>query len=97
MGLEVNEYAAQLAKTALWIGYIQWHQANGLEYTNRPILDNIQGIECRDATIADACGEATKSDWPEADSIIGNPPFLGVQQYVGRIGGQIHRTLAPNL
>ena len=29
LGLEINHYAAELARTALWIGYIQWHQANG--------------------------------------------------------------------
>ena len=33
LGLEINHYAAELARTALWIGYIQWHQANGFPYT----------------------------------------------------------------
>ena len=88
LGLEVNEYAAQLAKTALWIGYIQWHQANGFEYTNRPILDRIDGIECRDAAIAvnadtDA---AAKAQWPAADYIIGNPPFLGASNMLTELG-----------
>ena len=32
LGLEINPYAAELARTALWIGYIQWHQANGIHY-----------------------------------------------------------------
>ena len=89
MGLEVNEYAAQLAKTALWIGYIQWHQANGFAYTNRPILDNIHGIECRDAAIAlnDAGENAIKAHWPDADYIIGNPPFLGAKDMLTELGG----------
>ena len=86
LGLEVNEYATQLAKTALWIGYIQWHQANGFEYTNRPILDNINGIECRDATISDACGAAVKSLWPSANYIVGNPPFLGTSNMLAALG-----------
>ena len=38
LGLEISHYAAELARTALWIGYIQWHQANGFPYTQRPIL-----------------------------------------------------------
>ena len=88
MGLEVNEYAAQLAKTALWIGYIQWHQANGFEYANRPILNNIHGIECRDAAIAvNDDGTADKARWPDADYIIGNPPFLGAKDMLTELGG----------
>ena len=87
MGLEVNEYAAQLAKTALWIGYIQWHQANGFAYTNRPILNNIHGIECRDAAIAvNDDGMADKAQWPDADYIIGNPPFLGAKDMLTELG-----------
>ena len=87
MGLEVNEYAAQLAKTALWIGYIQWHQANGFAYTNRPILNNIHGIECRDAAIAaNDDGTADKAPWPDADYIIGNPPFLGAKDMLTELG-----------
>ncbi len=36
-GLEVNPYATELARTALWIGYIQWHQNNGFPYDHSPI------------------------------------------------------------
>ena len=103
MGLEINEYAAQLAKTALWIGYIQWHQANGFAYTNRPILDNIHGVECRDAAIAlNDAGETThKAQWPDADYIIGNPPFLGAKDMLTELGNdytaQLRRTYAAEL
>ncbi len=38
MGLEINPYAAELARTALWIGYIQWHHTNGFSYDEEPIL-----------------------------------------------------------
>ena len=86
MGLEINEYAAQLAKTALWIGYIQWHQANGFAYTNRPILDNIDGVECRDAAIVTAGDTMGKAHWPDADYIVGNPPFLGSKDMLTELG-----------
>ena len=36
LGLEVNAYAAELARTALWIGYIQWHQNNGFPLRPQP-------------------------------------------------------------
>ena len=101
LGLEVNEYAAQLAKTALWIGYIQWHQTNGFEYANRPILDSIDGIECRDAALAVNCGgDTVKAQWPDADYIIGNPPFWA-EGYVDRLGsdytGRLRQTYAGEL
>ena len=86
MGLEINEYATQLAKTSLWIGYIQWHQNNGFDYTNRPILDNIHGIECRDAAMALLGGNAVKAQWPAADYIVGNPPFLGAGNMKRELG-----------
>ena len=107
LGLEVNEYAAQLAKTALWIGYIQWHQANGFAYTNRPILNRIDGIECRDAAIVvNGAGDtdtdaAAKAPWPAADYIIGNPPFLGAKDMLTELGedytGRLRRTYRGEL
>ena len=102
MGLEINEYAAQLAKTALWIGYIQWHQANGFAYTNRPILDNIDGVECRDAALlVNGDGDTVKAQWPDADYIIGNPPFLGAKDMLTELGddytARLRRTYAGEL
>ena len=102
MGLEVNEYAAQLAKTARWIGYIQWHQANGFAYTNRPILDNIDGVECRDAAIAvNGDSDTVKAQWPAADYIIGNPPFLGAKDMLDELGadytGRLRQTYRHEL
>ena len=101
MGLEKNEEATQLAKTALWIGYIQWHQANGFEYTNRPILDNISGVECRDAVLTQNANGTAKARWPKADYIIGNPPFLGAKDMLTELGsdytGQLRQTYADEL
>ena len=101
MGLEINEYAAQLAKTALWIGYIQWHQANGFVYTNRPILDNIHGVECREAAFVTAGETTRRAHWPDADYIIGNPPFLGSKDMLTELGddytGRIRQTYAGEL
>ena len=78
LGLEINHYAAELARTALWIGYIQWHQANGFPYTQRPILTPLDTIRQTDA-ILDLSGSEhpTEPEWPAAEFIVGNPPFLG--------------------
>ena len=78
LGLEINHYASELARTSLWIGYIQWHQANGFPYDHRPILTPLDNIRQTDAILdlsdLDNPGEP---DWPAAEYVIGNPPFLG--------------------
>ena len=78
LGLEINHYAAELARTALWIGYIQWHQANGFPYTHRPVLTPLDTIRQTDA-ILDATDpdHPVEAEWPTAEFIVGNPPFLG--------------------
>ena len=78
LGLEINHYAAELARTALWIGYIQWHQANGFQYTQRPILTPLDTIRQTDAILDLTEPEhPVEPEWPAAEFIVGNPPFLG--------------------
>ncbi len=78
LGLEINPYAAELARTALWIGYIQWHQNNGFPYTHSPILTPLVSIRKTDAILAEGdTGDPREPEWPPAEFIIGNPPFLG--------------------
>ena len=73
-GIEINTYAAELARVSIWIGEIQWMRRNGFNESRDPILKPLETIECRDAILAP---NGTEPDWPEADIIIGNPPFLG--------------------
>ena len=78
LGLEINHYAAELARTALWIGYIQWHQANGFPYTQRPILTPLDTIRQTDAILdLSDPDNPVEPDWPAAEFIVSNPPFLG--------------------
>ena len=72
-GIEVNPYAAELARVSVWIGQTQWMLRNGFG-TSKPILSPLDTIECRDAVLSPAGREP---DWPKADVVIGNPPFLG--------------------
>ena len=86
LGLEINHYAAELARTALWIGYIQWHQANGFPYTQRPILTPLDTIRQTDAILDLTDPEnPAEPDWPAAEFIVGNPPFLGSQLIRGSL------------
>ena len=77
-GIEINPYAAELAQVVIWIGYLQWMRDNGWPMAGNPILDKIQTIEKRDA-ILDLSNPklSVPAEWPQADFIIGNPPFLG--------------------
>ena len=78
LGLEINHYAAELARTALWIGYIQWHLSSGFPYTQRPILTPLDTIRQTDAILDVTDPEhPVEPEWPAAEFIIGNPPFLG--------------------
>jgi type II restriction/modification system DNA methylase subunit YeeA len=125
-GVEINPFAAELARTTIWIGDIQWRVKNAITHHPRPILRKLDSIECRDAlltsdgegrsgegdsppsvmagldlaihapgTLGPACRAGSspamtaksaktespsgfvEAEWPEADFIIGNPPFLG--------------------
>jgi type II restriction/modification system DNA methylase subunit YeeA len=77
-GIEVNDYAAELARVTIWIGEIQWMLSHGFAYRTNPILQPLDNIECRNAILdlGDPANPA-EPDWPDAEVIVGNPPFLG--------------------
>ena len=82
-GIEVNAYAAELARVSVWIGEIQWMRRNGFRESRDPILKPLETIECRDAILAP---DGSEPQWPEADVVIGNPPFLGDRVMRGGLG-----------
>ena len=82
-GLEINPYAAELARVSVWIGEIQWMRRNGFSESHDPILKPLDTIECRDAILTP---DNTEPDWPEADVVIGNPPFLGGKLLITTLG-----------
>lgn len=82
-GIEINPYAAELARVSVWIGEIQWMLKNGFEAAQNPVLKPLETIECRDALLN---SDGTEAQWPAADAIIGNPPFLGAKLMKRRLG-----------
>jgi len=86
-GIEINPLAAELARTTVWIGDIQWSIQNGIRSRPEPILRRLDTIECRDALLSDGPSPANvgaagvpvqvSASWPDAEFIVGNPPFLG--------------------
>ncbi len=52
LGIELNPYAAELARVSVWIGEIQWMRRNGFDAARNPILRPLDTIECRDAVLS---------------------------------------------
>ena len=52
LGIELNEYAAELARVTVWIGELQWRLEHGYPFKTNPVLEPLDHIECRDALLA---------------------------------------------
>lgn len=90
LGIELSAYAAELARVSVWIGEIQWMRRNGFEAAKNPILRSLTTIENRDAVLNP---DGTRAEWPKADVIIGNPPFLGDKKMIRELGEDYVRNL----
>ena len=72
-GIEINDFAVSVAKTALWISEAKMlnETANILHAPPKYLpLHDYDGI---------VEGNALRLDWPQADYIMGNPPFIGAR------------------
>ncbi|MBX6723971.1 MAG: class I SAM-dependent DNA methyltransferase [Dactylosporangium sp.] len=77
-GLEINAYARELAQVVVWIGYLKWKVDNGFPGFGDPVLEPLETIRLQDALLDLSDPDNPKeAEWPAADFIIGNPPFLG--------------------
>lgn len=72
-GIEIDEYPAQIAKVAMWLTD---HQCNlrtaerfGETRPSIPLTDSAEIINAN----------SLHTEWPQADYIFGNPPFVGKQ------------------
>jgi hypothetical protein len=83
MGIELNSYAAELARVTIWIGEIQWMRKHGFNPTKNPILKKLEQVVCRDAVLN---ADGSEPEWPPCDVIVGNPPFIGDKKMRGELG-----------
>lgn len=93
LGIELNEYAAELARVTVWIGELQWRLLHGYEFKTNPVLEPLDHIECRDALLdflpleeGEGSLVAQEAPWPQASVVIGNPPFLGDKKMRAELG-----------
>ena len=89
LGIELNAYAKELAGVSIWIGHIQWMLDHGYGFPRDPVLQPLDNIEQRDAILArDAEGAPVPATWPEAEFVVGNPPFLGAKLLRRNLGSE---------
>lgn len=86
-GIETSTYAHELAQVSIWIGYLQWMVDNGFGARREPVLGPMTNILEMDA-IVERDGELRDPEWPEAEVIVGNPPFLGGSKLRRELGDE---------
>jgi type II restriction/modification system DNA methylase subunit YeeA len=86
-GIETEFYAHELASVVVWIGFLQWKHEHAIREDREPILEKLKNIEHGDAILRyDAEGRPYEPEWPKAEFIIGNPPFLGSRRLRRELG-----------
>jgi type II restriction/modification system DNA methylase subunit YeeA len=91
LGIERNSYAVELARVTVWIGEIQWMRRKGYDLSRTPVLNSLPGIVELDAIVDESTGQEPR--WPDADVIVGNPPFLGSRFHLRRLGSDYVRKM----
>ena len=92
LGIEIDPYAAELARLTVWITELQWEIRNGFPIKRTPILGALDGIVRRDALLNE---DGSRAGWPAADVVIGNPPFVGSNLLRGKLtSGYVERLFA---
>ena len=87
-GLELNPRAAKIAELVLWIGWLRNRLKDDPEAVPEPVLKRSANLNMGRHGRYDAILRLTDTgepdydnpllaDWPEADFIVGNPPFIG--------------------
>lgn len=76
-GIEINDFAVSVARTAMWIAESQmWEQTKDITFANKDFLP----LDSNDSIYE---GNALRMDWEdivkpyELNYIMGNPPFIG--------------------
>jgi type II restriction/modification system DNA methylase subunit YeeA len=90
MGIDINLYATELAKVSIWICDLQWMLKHGYWISKNPILKKLENIQTRDALLNE---DGTEASWPDANVIVGNPPFLGAHKLLSLFGEEYTKRL----
>jgi hypothetical protein len=103
-GLEKNPRAAKIAELVLWIGWLRNRLHDDPDSVPQPVLAESANINFGKHGGYDAVlkmnefGQPdletpTMPDWPEAEFIVGNPPFIGGKDLRERLGSDYAEAL----
>jgi len=106
LGLEINTRAAAIAELVLWIGYLQWHFRTRGGIPDEPILRKFDNIKAMNAVLTwdgyptpqfvdgkETYPNPRRPSWPQAEFIVGNPPFIGGKDIRARLGDAVAEAL----
>ncbi len=79
-GIEIDQFAAQLARVVLWIGEYLAAREHALEDATLPLQDLSDVVRHADALLTDWVRPAGEL------AIVGNPPYLGVRKMRAELG-----------
>jgi hypothetical protein len=98
LGLETNRRAVAIAELVLWIGHLQWQLRTARGEPREPILEAFHNIQATDAVMMwdgypnpkpfpdrGLYPNPRRPEWPAAEFIVGNPPFIGGKDIRGRL------------
>ena len=96
LGLEKNPRAAKIAELVLWIGWLRFRIRNDPDSIVDPVLERGDNINFGrpggyDAVLDQATGLVPP--WPQAEFIVGNPPFIGGKDLRAKLGGDYAEAL----
>lgn len=77
-GIEIEEFAVMISRVTLWMGHKLAADRFGPVEPVLPLVDLGHIVQA----------DALKTEWPEVDVIIGNPPFHGSQHLRGELGDE---------
>jgi len=77
LGIDINPFAVEIAKVTLMLGKQLAAVEQGDEQRALPLDDLDENFQVDDALFI---------DWPKADAIIGNPPYLGRRRLIDERG-----------
>ncbi len=78
-GIDINPFAVELARVTLMI-------ARKVAIDKHELTENSLPLDTLDNNIV--CADALFTQWPQADAIIGNPPFLGGKKLRTELGDE---------
>lgn len=85
-GIDIQPFAVELAKVTLMLAKEQEvrETAKLQDFEDLLVLENPLPLDNLDSNIL--CADALFTEWPKADAIVGNPPYLGSRYIAQELG-----------